>query len=168
MTDARGGNGAPGRGIPASARGAVLVGLAVIAGIVGLQILDDSGSTDVTASSPDSTTSPVVDGATSTTLGTARDPSEVRVKVYNASGVQGQAQAESDKLKALGWATVEPADYGSTRVGTSVQCRSGFEADATVLAVYGVGNGATVEAFPSSPPPGAGDADCLVILGKPA
>ena len=42
------GRGAPGRGggqaIPNSVRGAVLVGLAVIVGIIGLQILDDSGA----------------------------------------------------------------------------------------------------------------------------
>jgi hypothetical protein len=105
---------------------------------------------------------------TATTAGQARAPGEVRVRVYNASGVQGQAQAESDKLKALGWNTFEPADFGSTRTGTGVQCRSGYELDADVLAVYGVGRGAQVEKYPSNPPEGADEVDCLVILGKSA
>jgi hypothetical protein len=166
MTAARGRATGSG-GLPPSARGAVLIGLAVIAGIVGLQILDDSDGTSVDTPGAQETTSTTL-GPTSTSAGTARPASEVRVRVYNASGVPGQAQAESDKLKALGWDTFEPGDYGSTRNGTAVQCRSGFGPEADVLAVFGVGRGALVERYPSDPPEGAGDVDCLVILGKPA
>jgi hypothetical protein len=146
----------------------VLIGLAVIAGIVGLQILDDSNGTSVATPDAEVTTTAAL-GPTSTSAGaTARPASEVRVRVYNASGVPGQAQAESDKLKALGWDTFEPGDYGSTRNGTAVQCRSGYGPEADVLAVFGVGRGALVERYPSDPPEGAGEVDCLVILGKPA
>ncbi len=165
MTAARG-RAAGSGGVPPSARGAVLIGLAVIAGIVGLQILDDSNGSTVATPGADVTTTTL--GPTSTSAATARPASEVRVRVYNASGVQGQAQAESDKLKALGWDMFEPSDYGSTRPGTTVQCRSGFEADADVLAVFGVGRGALVERYPSNPPEGAGEVDCLVSLGKRA
>src|SRR5262245_103052 len=88
----------PSSGVPPTARGAVLVGILVIAGIVGLQILDDSGTGSVsvggTAASTASTAAPTATSAA------ARPPSEVRVKVYNASGVDQAAQAMSDKLKA--------------------------------------------------------------------
>ncbi len=170
MTAARGRtNGAGGSGgVPSTARGALLVGVAVILGVVGLQVLDDSGSTKGTSGTTDTSTSATAGASTSSTLGAVRDPSQVRVKVYNASGVKGQAQATSDKLKGLGWVTVAPADYGSTRVGTGVQCVAGFEREAAALAANGLGNGAVVEAYPSTPPDGASDADCLVIEGKTA
>jgi hypothetical protein len=158
------GDGPPSHG-PASARGAVLVGAAVILGIIGLQVLDDSGTT---TSSTTPTGSTATTGGSSTTVAAAARPvAQVRVKVYNASGVQGQAQATSDKLKSLGWDTIEPADYGSIRQGTTVACRSGFERDAEVLVAYGV-KGAKIEPYPTDPPAGAGDADCLVIEGKAA
>ncbi len=34
-----------------------------------------------------------------------------------------------------------------------------------MLALYGVGNGATAQAYPSDPPEGASDADCIVVIG---
>jgi hypothetical protein len=45
-----------------------------------------------------------------------------------------------------------------------VECRTGFEGDGQVIAVFGIGN-ATTAAFPSDPPEGADNADCIVILG---
>ena len=167
MTAARGRATGTG-GVPPAARGAVLIGLAVIVGIVGLQILDDSDSSSVTTPGAGTDVTATTPGPTDTTAGTARAASDVRVRVYNASGVEGQAQAESSKLKALGYVTLEPADYGSTRTGTAVQCRTGFELDANLLALFGVGQGAIVEPYPSTPPAGAGEVDCLVILGKAA
>jgi hypothetical protein len=34
-----------------------------------------------------------------------------------------------------------------------------------VLQLYGVGQGATMAAYPSDPPEGASDADCIVVIG---
>jgi hypothetical protein len=178
--------------VPSAVRGAVLVGLAVIIGIVGLQILDDSnpGSRSVTpvlnttgsgTTTPSATTGTGATGTTgapattaagnATTTTTAhklRSPGNVKVKVYNASDTSGVAQAMTDRLKAAGYNTLPPANLGKTRTGSSVTCRSGFENEGKVIAIYQVKNNATYEAFPSSPPSGSGDADCLVILGKPA
>jgi hypothetical protein len=148
--------------VPSSLRGAALVGLAVIVGIIGLQILDDSGGgSSQAATSPDTTVTTAPTGTTAK----PHDPSQVTVKVYNASDVQGAAQQVSDKLKGAGFVTEEVANLNTTREGTVVQCREGFEADGTVIAVYGVGNGATTEPFPDDPPDGADNADCIVILG---
>jgi LytR cell envelope-related transcriptional attenuator len=149
--------------MPPTARGAVLIGILVIAGIVGLQILDDSGASNVKIDSSSDTTATTV-GPSATTVA-LRQPSDVRVKVYNASGVDKQATVMTDKLKALGWATQEPDTLTPTRDGTGVQCVAGFENEAASLATA-VGQGATVESYPSSPPAGADQADCLVILGK--
>jgi hypothetical protein len=171
----RGGSGR-GSGPSSAARGAFLIGLAVIVGIVGLQILDDNspGASDVTGitgitgvTQTTGSTGSTVPGrvATSTTL-KIRPASQVRVKVYNASGTQGKAQAITDKLKSNGYATQPAANNSTTRTTSVVQCRAGFENEASAIAIFQVGHGATVEAFPANPPDGSGDADCLVILGQ--
>ena len=176
-----------GGGVPSAVRGAVLVGLAVIVGIVGLQILDDSnpgsnasnavvdtvtpsGTTATTGSSGTGAPATTVAGNTTapTTAAKVRNPSNVKVKVYNASDTSGVAQAMTDRLKAAGYNTLPPANLDKTRTGYVVTCRSGFENEGKLLAIYQVKNNATYEAFPNDPPEGSGDADCLVILGKPA
>jgi hypothetical protein len=165
----------------------VLVGLAVIAGIVGLQVIDDSspgtgsstpaigtvapGDTTATTTAPvGSTPATTAAGATTapTTAPKFKPAGQVKVKVYNASGVPGVAQAMTDRLKAAGYNTLAPANLDKTRTGSVVQCRSGFENEGKLIAIYQVKNSATYEAFPSNPPTGAGDADCLVIIGKAA
>jgi hypothetical protein len=164
-------------GLSSAARGAIVVGLAVILGIVGLQILDDSGpgsgSSNATGttlttlpgvSTSTSTSTSTGTGAASTTIG-HRPNNQVKVKVYNASGVQGRAQILTDKLKAVGYNTQAPANLSSKRVGTVVECVKGFATEGTLLALYGVGGGATVQPYPSSPPAGASEGDCIVIIG---
>lgn len=149
-------------GAPNAFRGAALVFVAVVVGIVGLQILDDSdGGTVATRN-----------GKTSTTTTTANDqqaaphdPSEVRVKVYNASDVQGAGQALTDRLRAAGYDMQEVGNIVGTRRGTVVYCREGFEGDGVVIAVYGIGNRATSGPFPAEAPDGSDTADCIVILG---
>src|SRR4051794_40222220 len=94
-----------GGGVPSAVRGAVLVGLAVIVGVIGLQILDDSNSGSRASNAvigtvaPSNTTATSVASATSTppttvagnttttptTIGKLRKPGNVKVKVYNAS-----------------------------------------------------------------------------------
>lgn len=168
MTDPSGGAGPAGSsGLSSAARGAIVVGLAVILGIVGLQILDDSSpGSDARDATVTTASGPAVAGGGTVTTTIARRPNrEVKVKVYNASGVQGRAQILSDQLKALGYDMQTPANLGSQRAGTVVECTDGFSAEATLLALYGVGNGATVQAFPSDPPEGASEADCIVIIG---
>ena len=161
MTAPRGGGPARSPGVSGGARGAIVIGLAVILGIVGLQILDDSGggSSDTTTG----TTTPGTSGVTTTAA--IRPNNEVRVKVYNASGIQGKAQTLTDQLHAKGYNMQTPANLDKQRQGTVVQCVSGFEREATTLALYGVDSGSTVEPYPDNPPEGASDADCIVVIG---
>jgi hypothetical protein len=140
-------------------RGALLVFGAVVVGIIGLQILDDSGGSPSSAPATVETTTPGSKSAVHT------NQSEVTIKVYNASDVQGAGAALSDKLAGFGFTMLSSENYTPTRKGTVVECRTGFEADGKVIAAFGIGNGATEAAFPSDPPPNSGDADCVVILG---
>ena len=165
MTAPRGGGPARSPGATGGARGAIVIGLAVIVGIVGLQILDDSGdgstgATGTTAAGGTATTRP---GSTTTPVRANKD---VRVKVYNASGVQGRAQTLTDNLRADGYNMQDPANLDKQRQGTVVECKAGFEREAAVLQLYGVGNPSTVAAYPSDPPAGASDADCIVVIGS--
>jgi hypothetical protein len=139
-----------------------VVGLAVILGIVGLQILDDSSPS--TGSASVTTTAPSGTGSVSTTAA-LRKAADVRVKVYNASGVQGTAQTMTDKLRTQGYNMQTPANLSSQRAGTVVECIDGFQREGTLLAAYGIGNGATIQPYPKAPPTGASDADCIVIIG---
>ncbi len=125
MTAPSGGGPSRSSGASAGVRGAVVVGLAVILGIVGLQILDESGP-----SGSASLTTSTVPGATSGSSATTtplHKPAEVRVKVYNASGVQGTAETMTDKLHAEGYNMQTPANLSDERAGTVVQCIEGFE-----------------------------------------
>ena len=146
-----------------------MVGVAVILGIVGLQILDDSGpgsgSSDATGATVNGATVTTAPGAATASTTARRPNKEIKVKVYNASGVQGRAQILTDQLKALGYDTQTPANLSSERAGTVVECKAGFGAEGALLALYGVGNGAVAQAYPSDPPEGASDADCIVIIG---
>jgi LytR cell envelope-related transcriptional attenuator len=161
------GRGGPGRGgpaIPNSVRGAVLVGLAVIVGIIGLQILDDSGTGSSITIGTSGTSAPT----STTAVGQQpkpHPPGQVSIKVYNASDVQGAGQQLTDKLKTFGYNMQPAATLNGTRKGTVVQCRSGYEGDGIVIAGFGIGNGATSGPFPESPPDGSGQANCIVFVG---
>jgi hypothetical protein len=178
--------------MPPAIRGAVLVGLLVVVGIIGLQVLDDSspGSGAVTATTvPGQTTLPGVTttvpvatattkaattattkaattttkAATTTTVKTKK-PADLKVVVYNASGVAQLAENMSNQLKSIGYNSSVGGNL-TERTGTIVQCKAGLEAEAAKLATD-VGKGASVTPYPAHPPTNAGDADCLVTLGK--
>lgn len=164
MTAPRGERPARSPGASGGARGAIVVGVAVILGIVGLQILDDSGgSSDATVTTtPGGTT--VTTGATATTT-PVRANKDVRVKVYNASGVSGRAQTLTNALRSKQYDMQDPANLDTQRQGIVVECVAGFETEGKLLALYGVGGGATAQPYPSDPPDGASDADCIVVIG---
>jgi LytR cell envelope-related transcriptional attenuator len=165
VTAPRGGDSSRVPGTSPGARGAIVVGLAVILGIVGLQILDDSGPSTSVATVTSTAPTTGRPGSSSTTSG-LRQAAQVRVKVYNASGVEGRAQILTDQLKSIGYNMQTPANLTKERAGTVVECVKGFDREGALLALNGVPNGAQVQPYPSNPPPGASDADCLVIIGN--
>jgi hypothetical protein len=144
--------------------------LAVVAAVIGVLVLlrggnGASSATDKLNVIPKttSTSSTTTSSSTTTTLAPGRPPQQVRVAVVNASSVPRAAAAKSDALGALGYQMVGLAN-GLARTGTAVQCRSGFEKEAVVLA-RNVGGTTTVEPFPNPPPTGSANADCVVVLG---
>jgi LytR cell envelope-related transcriptional attenuator len=167
-----------GRNIAATAtRGAVLIGLAVVIGLVLLQVVDDAGGGGGGAASGGgggvaTTATTGADGSSTTAASTpdgARPASQVVVQVLNGSGVQGAANQRSNDLKAKGYQVLPAGNAPAPRTGTAVQCKSGYqkEAEALVAVLDTLSIKATVEDYPDPAPVGPSDqANCLVILGK--
>jgi hypothetical protein len=153
-----------------AARGAALVALAVIIGIVLLQAIDDGNNDQVgdAASSGSTTTSTTSAGGAGTTDTSASTPpptvapAEVTVRVLNGSGVAGAAGDLTNTLKAKGYQTLLAGDT-APRKGTVVDAKPAKTAECTTLAE--LITDAKVQAMPD-PVPGGQDADCIVILGS--
>jgi hypothetical protein len=150
-----------------AARGAGLIGAAVIVGIILLQVVDD-GSTGTSGNGGGgggSTDTPVTDETTQTTNADTRPPAQVRVLVLNAGQAAGSAQNKANDLRLAGYNTLPASNDPVGRQGVAVQCREDFEDEGAALALA-VGEGATTEPFPAQPPEGSENADCLVLLGQ--
>lgn len=176
-------------------RGAVLIGVAVVVGILILTTIDNRGPD---ASTPTTTTAAVVlppltnpDGsptattaapttdttkAKKTTSSTAKSDAkgarandQVVVQVLNGSGLQGAATQRSNDLKAKGYQVLPAGNAPAQRTGTGVQCKAGYEKEAAVLVTTlgELGVPASVEPV-SNPLPAGFDpaANCYVLLGK--
>jgi len=172
------GNEREGSGVNSVVRGAGLVGLAVILGIVLLQVVDKgpagngatpaakSAATTPTTPTPSSAAAPASTEPPTTTAkaGNAKARSEVRVIVFNAGSASGAAGNMTNKLRSLGYQPTTPANTNARR-GTAVQCKQGFEKEAVQLQ-GDVGTGTTVEPFSNPPLPGTESVNCAVLLGQ--
>ena len=170
------GNGASNAG----ARGALLLAVAVILGIVLLQQFDTpsipSGqvsATSIPEDEPDETTTTRRVGLTtvpqvSTTAARARPKAEVKVLVANGAGLRGLGAQTTTALRNAGYTnTATPTDTTTTVEKTAIQYAEGYEAEARELAGV-LSLPATVIARLASPPVAAADiedAKLLVILG---
>lgn len=173
----RGPAGPGGTGSNAGARGALLLGVAVILGIVLLQQFDsdiDTGGGSVAATSiPDDTTTTTrrvgltsLPQATPTTA-RVRAKADVKVLVANGAGERGLAGATATALKGAGYVTVTPTDATTGVDKTGVQFAEGYEAEAREVAAT-LSLPVTVVTRLSAPPVAAadiGDANVIVILG---
>ena len=151
-----------------AARGAILVGAAIVLGIVLLQVVNDSGSSGGGGSSAGATTpsSSSSSGVTTTTnVNAGRPASQVKIFVQNASGVGGAAATKANVLRGLGYAIVGTGNAALPQTGTVVGCKNGFTKEADALA-KNVGVGSTVGAYPTPPPVNSTSADCIVTIGK--
>ena len=172
-----GGRGNPreGSGVNSVVRGAGLVGLAVVLGIVLLQVVDKgpagngatpAATSKATTPTPSSAAAPASSQPTTTTAkgGNVKARSDVRVVVFNAGSASGAAGTMTNKLRTLGYQLTPPANTNARR-GTAVQCKQGFEKEATQLQ-GDVGAGTTVEPFPIPPLPETESVNCAVLLGQ--
>jgi LytR cell envelope-related transcriptional attenuator len=153
--------------VNSAVRGAGLIGLAVILGIVLLQVIDKGPSGGGTSASnrPTQTTTGTTDTSQpETTAGApAKARAEVRVAVFNGSGAAGAAGNMTNKLRLLGYQVAPPADTAG-RTGTVVSCKQGFDKEAAQL--QGDVGQAGVEPFPGAPPAGSENVNCIVLLGR--
>jgi hypothetical protein len=167
---------ARGAGVQA-AKGAGLVLLAVIIGIVLLQVVDDGTKAPSNASATTHTTQTTHRATTTTTSGhttqttkaavtPTRPPAQVRVIALNAGAPAGSAGNMHNSLQSKGYTNQQPANdwSGKTLHGNTVYCRSGFEKEAQALAVA-VGTGTAVKPWPTPPPPFSANVDCVVAVG---
>ncbi|MFM7225206.1 MAG: LytR C-terminal domain-containing protein [Actinomycetota bacterium] len=156
--------------LPAVVRGAALIGLAVVVGLILLaQVEDDPGRVNP-ASRPTRTTTTTTAPAPTTTApaGPARIPAELPIIVLNAGGPNGAAGALSAQLREQGYTDqLEANDWpGKSVAGTVVLCRSGLGREAAALATD-LG-GVPVDDFPNPAPPNSDGADCVVAVGTGA
>jgi LytR cell envelope-related transcriptional attenuator len=165
-----------GSGVNSAVRGAGLVGLAVILGIVLLQVIDKgpagSGSTPAgTSATPTTTPTPTSAAApgssqpaTTAKAANAKPRGEVRVLVFNAGAASGAAGNMTNKLRTLGYQLAPPANTNARR-GTAVQCKQDFDKEAVQLQ-GDVGAGTTVEPFANPPLPETESVNCVVLVGQ--
>lgn len=168
------GGGREGSGVNSAVRGAGLVGLAVVLGIVLLQVIDKgpagNGATPAATSKATtpapSTAAPPASSQPATTAkgGAVKARSDVRVVVFNAGSASGAAGNMTNKLRTLGYQLTPPANTNA-RKGTAVQCKQGFEKEAAQLQ-GDVGAGTAVEPFANPALPGTENVNCVVLLGQ--
>ena len=140
-----------------AARGAILIGIAVIIGIVLLQVVDEAGT-------PSASGNNGAGQSTTTTDPGARAPQGITVIVFNASGQAGAAGVQTNELRGLGYLMLQPGNSASQQVGSTVACQTGFEKEADQL--LAIVEGAALAAFPAPVPAGAETANCIVVVGQ--
>ena len=140
----------------------MLIGIAVVIGIVLLQVVDGGGS------GGGSIAPPIASGDDSTTsTSNASPPEAVSTFVLNGSGVANAASTKANELLGLGYVQAGTGN-APTQTGTTVHCKEGFEAEAEELATQLRVSIATVtvQPYPAAPAADAAAATCIIIIGK--
>jgi hypothetical protein len=154
----------------AAVKGAVLIGLAVILGVFLLQRIDtgETGPADDTGASGAPTTTTTAPAGTTTTVARApaKTPEQLHIIVLNGGAPAGEAGRTSTALRTAGYTNQDTANTwtGHSQTGDTVLCKPDLDREAAALAVS-VGQGATVAAFPTPPPPYTDNVDCAVVVG---
>jgi hypothetical protein len=154
------------------ARGAIVIALAVIVGVVLLQVVDkgNTGPVGDQSAKVAATTTTTAKSGTSTSVTTAttapqaaRPPSQIVVQVLNGSGKSGVAGALTQQFKSKGYQTVDAKDT-IKRTGTVVYYRPGFDREAAAIATLIAGS--QIAPMPTPPPSGASpNANIVVVIG---
>jgi hypothetical protein len=152
----------------------MLIGVAVIIGIVLLQIGDnDNNGPAGAASGPKSTTSTTKKPSSSTTSTTgntstpARPPSQVHLIVLNGGAPSGQAAHTAAGLKLAGYTSQDDANTwtGHHQSGNTVYCKAGLQREGTALATNVKGAKLSIP-YPTPAPPFTSGTDCVVVVGS--
>ncbi|HVM03320.1 MAG TPA: LytR C-terminal domain-containing protein [Acidimicrobiales bacterium] len=156
----------------AAGRGAVLLAVAVILGVVLLNAADDPGpdrvATGASGSGEDGSAGTTTTTLPPTTLATVppRPPAEVKVLSTNGTAVKGVAGRARDILQAQGYNVLAPTDAQRATASNVFFTSAEFEREAQAVA-SALGLPPTVVApYPTAPPvPVADDEDDVGALG---
>lgn len=162
----------------ANIRGALLIAVAVILGVVLLGKGFDSGFIGSSGGDPSDEAAGSDDGeegengeeggavTTTTATPTTHAPAEVRVLVLNSTGPSGSARTASDLISAGTFVTLEPDNATDrTATATAVFAQAGYEADAAAVAALAGITTAPVAMPTPPPPPAPADANVVIVLG---
>jgi hypothetical protein len=165
--------------VEAAVRGTGLIAVAVVIGIVLLQLSDDNAqpvaaggeaveagddrASGMTTTTLGPVTTTTVSAAPEAPAGPAAQEKDVTVLVLNGSGRDKQAGPMSERLNAAGYRTLEPGN-ASLRDESIVLCRPDNADDAGPLAAA-TGLNASTGTLEDDDFPDAGDAGCVVIIG---
>jgi LytR cell envelope-related transcriptional attenuator len=154
--------------------GAGLIAVAVIIGVVLLQIGDKNDNGPASAAKPHTTTTTTTRPKTSTTkphtptqTTPPRTPNAVSVIVLNGGAASGRAGDMDAFLKTKGYTNQGvPTDWsGHRQTGNSVYCRAGLNREGVALAAT-VGSGVKlITPYPVPGPPSSASHDCVVVVG---
>jgi hypothetical protein len=154
--------------------GAALIGVAVIIGIVLLQIGDrNNNGPNAGAATPKTTTSTTQPKSQSTTTNTSgttsppRSPNQVHIIVLNGGAASGEAAHTSQLLKLKGYTNIDDANTwtGHQQSGNTVYCRAGLQREGAALAT-GVPGAKLSLPYPTPAPPFTDGTDCVVVVGS--
>ena len=154
--------------------GAGLIAVAVVIGVVLLQIGDKNDNGPAGAAKPTSTTTTTTTKPKTTTTRPhptqttpERAPNAVSVIVLNGGAASGKAGDMDAYLKTKGYTNQGvPTDWtGHRQTGNSVYCRAGLDREGVALAVA-VGPGVKlIIPYPVPGPPSSASHDCVVVIG---
>jgi hypothetical protein len=155
------------------ARGAALVVVAVLLGLVLLRNGLDTSEVVTSSNGDDTSTdggSDDGDGSdseesTTTTLA-ARPPAEVAVVVLNGTSVSGAAGKYSTAIGSAGYQMLDPGDAATKIPATQVFFTPGFELEAAAVALAAGAPATVIPAALPTPPPGeVGAANVVLVIG---
>ncbi len=141
----------------------MIVILAVIVGLILLTKGYDSGTSAV-APAGESASKSTITVTTTTTL-VSNPPAAVKVKVVNATNVQGLATKTRERLQTVGYTQVTVGDSPKPQERTTVYFVAGSEGDAQAVAKALGLNADQVLLVPEPPPVDLAGASVLVMAG---
>ena len=162
-------------GLDSNVRGLLVLGAAVLVGVLLLASWGDDGASKVATTDGKTTTTVDIGDlgttttapteTTTTTPGSANSPSEVSVIVLNGSGQTGAAATNSSTIGDAGYTMLTPGNAQNID-STTVYYADGYEADAIAVAkLLGKGTDAVKPLSDASLGGAEGDANVVVVLG---
>ncbi len=143
--------------------GVVIVVVAVVLGLILLSKGYSSGRSEISTPGQSPSKTAVVVSTTTTLVG--NPPASVKVKVVNATNVQGLATKTRDRLQGVGYTQVTVGDSPKPQERTTVYYVAGSQADGqAVVKALGLNPDQALQ-IPEPPPAELAGATVLVMAG---